>query len=66
MLTPADGGVFIDPDNPSDIADTLLSLLRHPDRIRAMGMRNRERALQYYGNKLPAELLETYRRLCVR
>lgn len=65
MLTPADGGVFIDPDNPSDIADTLLSLLRHPDRIRAMGMRNRERALQYYGNKLPAELLETYRRLCL-
>ena len=64
MLSPADGGIFIDPENPTEIADALLSLLRHPERIRAMGMRNRERALQYYGNSVPAELLETYRRLC--
>ncbi|MBM3431796.1 MAG: glycosyltransferase family 4 protein [Bacteroidetes bacterium] len=57
MLTPNSGGVFVDPEDPRSIADGLLELFRDPARIREMGIRNRERAVQYYGKELIQELL---------
>lgn len=64
MLSPCEGGLFVDPENPEEIAVALLSLLEDSDRVRSMGMRNRERALTYYGKKLIGELFDMYRELC--
>lgn len=64
MLGPAEGGVFVDPESPASIANALLELFRDPSRIQAMGARNRERTIQYYGKKLIGELFDTYRKLC--
>lgn len=66
MLSPNDGGEFVDPEDPNDIAKALLILLRNPERVQAMGMRNRERALEYYGKKLIGELFDIYRAFCFR
>lgn len=66
MLAPCSGGVFIDPEDPASIADGLLSLLRDPERVREMGLRNRARAVQYYGKELAGELFDRYRTLCFR
>jgi glycosyltransferase involved in cell wall biosynthesis len=64
MLTPADGGVFVDPADPLSIANGLLSLFRDPMRIKEMGSRNRDRVSRYYGKDLITELFDTYRMLC--
>lgn len=64
MISPNEGGLLVDPENPNEIANGLLTLLRDPQRVRAMGERNRERALQYYGKKLVGELFDVYRQLC--
>jgi glycosyltransferase involved in cell wall biosynthesis len=63
MLTSSDGGLFVDPEEPNEIANGLLTLLRDPQRVRAMGERNRTRALEYYGNTLVGELFDVYRTL---
>lgn len=64
MLTPNDGGRFVDPNDPRSIADGLLELFRDPTRIRQMGARNRDRAVHYYGKQLIQELFDVYRELC--
>jgi glycosyltransferase involved in cell wall biosynthesis len=64
MLSPSQGGVFIDPNDPQEIANALIELFNHPDRIRQMGERNRHWATQYYGKELVRELFDTYRKLC--
>jgi glycogen(starch) synthase len=63
MLMSSDGGLFVDPEEPNEIANGLLTLLRDPQRVRAMGERNRTRALEYYGNTLVGELFDVYRTL---
>jgi glycosyltransferase involved in cell wall biosynthesis len=61
MLSPNDGGVFVDPHDPRSIAEGLLTLFRDPTRLREMGARNRDRAVQYYGKQLIYELFDVYR-----
>jgi glycosyltransferase involved in cell wall biosynthesis len=64
MLTPSEGGAFIDPNDPHSISTGLLELFRDPTRVKEMGLRNRHRAIQYYGKELTQELFDTYRKLC--
>jgi glycosyltransferase involved in cell wall biosynthesis len=64
MLTPCNGGMLIDPEDPVDIANGLTELLRNPTLIREMGARNQAHILHYYSKKLPGELFDLYRKLC--
>ncbi|MFM7671951.1 MAG: glycosyltransferase family 4 protein [Bacteroidota bacterium] len=64
MVTPCDGGVFVQPSDPRSIANGILELFRDPTRVQLMGARNRARATDYYGKKLVRELFDTYRALC--
>ena len=63
MLTPCNGGVLVDPNDPTDIANGLIELLRDPVSLREMGARNRERVVTYYGKALTGELFDIYRKL---
>ena len=44
LILKSDCGLWIRPDHPESMAQTILSLLDHPDRLTAMGQRGRELA----------------------
>lgn len=64
MLTPSNGGVFVNPEDPTEISNGMIELLRDPALVREMGARNRARAIDYYGKTLAPELFDMYRKLC--
>jgi len=53
-------GVFVKPEAPQELAAALLTLLRDPDRRRAMGMQGREKAKRYSWRVVAAQVLDYY------
>jgi glycosyltransferase involved in cell wall biosynthesis len=57
VFSPADGVQLVPPDRPDRLAETVLSLLREPDRCAAMGERGRRFVEQRFGWTSIAERL---------
>jgi len=66
MLEDINGGVFIDPHNPQSIARGIIELLSAEKFRHEAGERNREKAIEYYGKRLPNELLNTYQSFLIK
>jgi glycosyltransferase involved in cell wall biosynthesis len=58
ILEAADGGVYVEPDNPHALATSLTSLAQNSERLSAMGQRGRDYVLQHYQRDQQAKRLE--------
>jgi len=63
MLQDIDGGILVNPTQPEEIANAILQLLRHPQQRMEMGLRSRQKTIDYYSNHLITETEEYYRSL---
>jgi glycosyltransferase involved in cell wall biosynthesis len=58
ILEAADGGVYVEPDNPQALATALTTLAQTPERLSTMGQRGRDYVLQHYQRDQQAKRLE--------
>ena len=63
MLEDIDGGILVNPTQPEEMANAILQLLRHPQQRMEMGLRSRQKTIDYYSNHLITETEEYYRSL---
>jgi glycosyltransferase involved in cell wall biosynthesis len=62
IISTTGGGVIYDPNDSTELADALASLLLHPDRAKALGEVGRRQVLQAFSiDKTAEELLAIYR-----
>ncbi len=59
----ADAAVYVDPDDPEALAATINRLCVHPERLRRLGGRARERALQFQAAPMADRYLTLYESL---
>jgi phosphatidylinositol alpha-1,6-mannosyltransferase len=50
LISPYVNGLLVDPDSPEDIAGAILSLLRHPENGRRMGMNGHRLVVEKYNH----------------
>lgn len=60
MLEDVDGGIFVDPHDPVDISRGIIEMFSDENFRRDAGLRNRNKAVHYYGEKLTDELIRLY------
>ncbi|HRI23294.1 MAG TPA: glycosyltransferase family 4 protein [Ferruginibacter sp.] len=60
MLEDINGGVLVDPHSPQEIAGGILFLLNNSFERKEMGKRSREKAMNYYSNKVAAMAEQYY------
>ncbi len=53
-------GLFARPEDPEDLANKIVYLLRHPEEARAMGQRGRQKAVERYAWEVVAKQVEAY------
>ncbi len=63
MLTDIEPTLLIDPENTTELAAAILSLLEQPQKRIAIGMRSREKAINYFGHEAPKRNLTFYRKV---
>ncbi len=58
IMEEAGAGVYVEPDNPGALRDTIIELREHPQPLARMGERGREYVLKHYLRDTQAEKLE--------
>ena len=58
IMEEAGAGVYVEPDNPGALRDTIIQLREHPQSLIRMGERGREYVLKHYLRDTQAEKLE--------
>ncbi|MEJ2709475.1 MAG: glycosyltransferase family 4 protein [Anaerolineales bacterium] len=58
IVAAAGGGMYVEPENPRALAETLLEMERAPDRLREMGANGRRYTEKYYSRRALAHKLE--------
>jgi glycosyltransferase involved in cell wall biosynthesis len=58
ILEAADGGFYLEPDDPQALATALTNLAQNPERLSAIGQRGRDYVLQHYQRDQQAERLD--------
>ncbi|RYZ54053.1 MAG: glycosyltransferase family 1 protein [Chitinophagaceae bacterium] len=60
MLADIDQQLLVNPENTTELAAAILSLLEQPQKRIAIGMRSREKVINYYGLEAPKRNLKFY------
>jgi glycosyltransferase involved in cell wall biosynthesis len=66
MLADIGKELLIDPENKTELADAILSLLEKPQKRIAVGRQSREKARDYYGLEVPRQNLSFYKGVAER
>ena len=64
VVTSADCGILINPEDINEIVDAIAYLFDHPDKARKMGVNGRRAVLEHYNwSRMESDLLQAYRNL---
>lgn len=63
MLHNINGGILVNPTQPEEITNAILELLRNPQHRISMGLRSRQKTIDYYSGQLITETEQYYQKI---